>query len=407
MTSQNRIERTEIDPLMRWSLAIGIVVSIGCIVGAIFDPQQFFRAYLFTWLFYAGLSLGGLALVMIQNLTGGAWAFLTRRLAEALMKTLPLLAVLFVPIVSGLAFIYPWVSVEPGVAGGQRSWQERYLDPTFFCWRAAAYFAVWLALAWVLSRWSRQQDEEPRARTFWLAYKVSGLGLVLFAIALHFSTIDWIMSLEPEFTSTILGPLVFSGQLLSAYALVVLYFCRLLARPQFENVLSSKVLNDLGSLLLTLVVLWVYMVWFEFLLIWIADLPRGGIWYQARSQGAWKWLIVALTAIHFVIPFFLLLFRRVKQDRRWLGGIAALVFSSQVLFQYWQVMPAFDAPQIYRHWMDITAPIGMGGIWFACNLWLLERSPLLPVHDLNYAQAVRLYELDREEAAREEALNHA
>jgi hypothetical protein len=391
----------------RWQLrllVVGVVAFAICFVGGLLDPSQLFRAYLFNYLFLLGLALGSLAIVMIHHLTGGAWGVLVRRLAEAQMKMLPVAALLFAPIAFGLPHIYAWAGADAVATEVADSHWSRYLDPRFFCLRAVGYFVIWLALAAMMTAWSRRQDDAPDVRTSWRAYKSSGFGLLLLAITLHFAAIDWIMSLQPGFTSTIFGPLVFSSQLLSGFALTVILFCWLVARPEFTNILSSKVMNDLGSLLFTLLVLWAYLAWFQFMLIWIADLPRGNVWYLVRWHGIWRGLAIYLIVVHFAIPFVLLLFRAVKQNRMLLGIVAAVIFAGQWTFMYYQVMPVFEASGFGRHWMDLVMPLGIGGVWFAGLLWLIKRRPLLPVYDLNYRYASHLHELDVEELAREEVV---
>jgi hypothetical protein len=343
---------------------------------------------------------------MIHHLTGGAWGFLIRRVAEAQMKTMPLVAVLFVPVIFGLPHIYAWASWSISGAGMQESAWSRYLEPRFFYLRAAAYFAAWLILATLLATWSRRQDESPDVRNIWKSYKISGPGLLVLAITLHFASIDWIMSLVAGFSSTIIGPLVFSSQLLAGYSLSVMLCCWLIARPEFENIRSSEVMNDFGSLLFTFLVLWAYLAWFQFMLVWIADLPHGNVWYLIRWRGVWQLLNLYLIVVHVAVPFMLLLFRAVKQSRLRLGVVSAIIFVGQLLFIYDQVMPEFSATGLGRHWLDPLMPLGLGGIWFACFLWLLNRRPLIPIHDLNYEQAVRWREIDLQEAAREEVLAH-
>ena len=323
------------------------------------------------------------------------------------MKTLPLMALLFVPIGFGLRYIYRWAILPPLAANAHHTLQERYLQPDMFCWRAAGYFLVWLVLAFLLSRWSRKQDESNDARIAWKCYKLSGIGSLAFGIILHFAAVDWMMSLQTKFTSTIFGPLVFCGQLLSAYAACVVVFCLLAKRPDYERTVSTKAINDLGSLLFTFLILWAYMVWFEFMLVWIADLPHGTIWYLPRLEDGWNWLAIALVLFHFVIPFFLLLLRGVKRNPLLLGSVALLILVTQLIFVYLQIMPAFPATRPLDHWMDVLAPFGIGGIWLACFLWMLMQRPLLPRYDLNYGQAILLRKLDEEESARSETMAHA
>ncbi|MFO0788856.1 MAG: hypothetical protein U0805_05315 [Pirellulales bacterium] len=407
MSDALHLEREAIARPLRGSLSVGIIAAILCVPAALFDIEQFFRAYYVAWLFFLGLSLGSLALAMIQHLTGGAWTLLTRRLVEAQLKTLPLMALLAIPLVLGLPHIFLWAQPEAANPAPGESYQAWYLGLRFFYLRAGVYFAVWLVLAAMMNHFSRQLDNTNDALAVWRPYKVSGLGLVLFGVTLHFATIDWVMSLQPGFTSTMLGPLVFSGQLISAYALAVILFCCVIDRPQFAELLSDKVLNDLSSLLFTLAVLWAYLSWFDFMLIWIADLPRGNLWYTARSQGYWPTLFCVAGLGHFVIPFFLLQWRSIKENRLWLRRLATIILVSHVLVQYYQVMPVYGQWELSRHWLDPLPLLAIGGIWFASLLWLLTRRPLLPHCDLNYTQARRLHALDNAELARTEAANHA
>jgi hypothetical protein len=388
-----------------YSLVVGVAATIVCIIGAVFDWEQFLRAYLYSYLFVLGLSLGGLALVMIHNLTGGAWGLLIRRFAEAQMKMLPLMAILSLPIAFGLPHIYTWASIYVEHSNSlDSSFWRHFLEPWFFYLRVGCYFVIWLALMVIMSRWSRENDKAASARSFWRAYKASGFGLVILGVSMHFAAIDWIMSLQRGFTSTIFGPLIFSNQVLSSFALCVVLFCWIMARPDFENVLSSKAMNDLGSLLFAILILWAYLAWFQFMLIWMADLPRGNVWYLVRWREPWGSVGAILIMFQFVIPFFVLLLRMVKQSRRALGLVAAMIFIGQWIFMYYQTVPLFGLAGWAHHWMDWITPLALGGIWFAGFLWLLGRRPLLPVYDLNFEQALLLRKIDLEEMAREEAV---
>ncbi len=390
-----------------YALVVGGLATVGCVLGAVFDWDQFLRSYLFAYLFVLGLSIGSLALVMIHNLTGGAWGLLVRRLAEAQMKLLPLTAILSLPLVFGLKQIYAWANIEVASTATDTGYFWRhYLEPWFFYLRAAVYFIVWTVLIALMSAWSRGQDRSPSVGRFWWAYKLSGFGLVLLGVTVHFAAMDWIMSLQRGFTSTVFGPLIFSNQVLSSFALCVLLFCWLVARPELAGVLSSKAMNDLGSLLLVILVLWAYLSWFQFMLIWMADLPHGNVWYLVRWRGTWGIVGGSLVLVQFVVPFFALLLRTVKQSRRALAAISGLIFVDQWIFMYYQVAPLFGGTGWKNHWIDVLTPLALGGIWFAAMLWLLKRRPLVPRYDLNYQQAILLHEIDEQELAREEVLAH-
>jgi hypothetical protein len=391
----------------RWhgrSLWTGAGALVLCAVVASFEPASFFRAYLAAYLFYLGLALGSMVLLMAYHLTGGSWGFLIRRILEAAMKTLPLLAVLFVPIAAGVGYLYVWAQPEMVAASPKLQYQQFYLQPTWFCYRAVVYFALWLPLAFLLARWSRMEDETGNPRLAWKCLKLSGFGAVVYGVSLHFAAVDWAMSLQPVFHSTIWGPIFAVGQLLSAFCLTLIVLSRLIERAPLGEVASLKVRNDLGSLLLTLLILWAYLVWFQFMLVWIANLPVDIIWYLPRASWGWKAAIAVIAVLHFAVPFFLLLMRKVKQNSRAVAWIAGLILLMQLVFMHYQTMPGTADGSAAQYALCILVPIGLGGVWLAYFLWQLQRRPLLPTHDYNRQSALHLRHLDEEEAAREEGM---
>jgi hypothetical protein len=368
--------------------------------------EHLFRAYLIGWLFIWGLSMGSLALVMIHQLTGGAWGIVLRRRLEAQMRLLPLVALLFVPIALGTEHLFPWAR-SSGIAGNElHRFTADYFRREFVWARAIAYFGVWNVLAWLLSRWSWQEDERGDARPASRSNNLSGPGLVLYGISLHFAAIDWMMSIQWPFTSTIFGPIVAAGQLLSALACAVGWMSWNSGRFDGEQILSGKVLLDIGNLLLTLVIVWTYLVWCQFMLIWIGDLPRDNRWLAARAAPQWHAIAVALALFQFAVPFFLLLMRAIKQNVAALGGIAALVVLMQLLFVFYQLVPAFGAQPPLAIAVEVVLPLVMCGVWLFCARWLFNRRPALPLHDRNWPQIKHLWSVEQEEAAREEAIAH-
>ncbi len=390
----------------RRSLMIGIVMWAAFIAGGLFDPDQFFRAYLAAYLFYFGIAIGSMALLMIYHVTGGAWGFLIRRILEAGMRTLPLCALGFVPICFGVEHIYLWAQPAEVAASELIRSQQIYMNVPFFCGRAAGFFALWLLIAYGLSAWSRAQDRTGDQRLARRLDGLSGIGLVIYGVTIHFASIDWIMSLQPAFHSTIFGPLVASGQLLSAHAVALIVFAGLCRSAPMHEIISPKAINDLGNLLLTFVIVWTYMCWFQYMLIWIANLPADVIWYMPRLRDGWQWVALALLVFHFAIPFLLLLLRSVKQNVPMLASVAALVSFMQLVFMDYQILPVFHALRLREHWMDVVAPLALGGIWSSWFLSRLDSRPLLPAHDLNKLIAAHLRRTDEQEAAWEEALSH-
>ncbi len=399
-------DRTELDRMRNGSLIVGVAALAVCVVGAFFSPEQFFRSYLASYLFYQGIGLGCLAILMVYYLTGGAWGFLIRRLLEAGTRTLPLLALLLIPVGFGLGYLFLWARPEVVAEDKKIQWQQVYLNVPFWWGRAVLFFAVFLALTYLLNVWSRREDETGDPRYAPRLENLSGPGLVAFGICMHFAAVDWIMSLQPSFHSSIFGPLVVSGQVMSAQAMVLLVLAWAVRRPPLADAVSVEALSDLGNLLLTFLVIWAYMVFFQFMLIWITNLPYEVSWYTDRSRGGWEWVAWALFLLHFAVPFFLLLQRTVKRNPATLAGVAALLLFMQLVFSDYQVLPAFPGTTLAQHWMDFVMPFGLGGIWLAYFLWQLGRRPLLPDRDLNQDHALRLRREDLERAEREAVLSH-
>jgi hypothetical protein len=399
-------DRAELTRWQRWSLLVGIVALVICVVGAFFDPDQFYRAYLASYIFYWGIALGSLAILMIYHLTGGAWGFLIRRILEAATRTLPLVAIGFTPIAIGIGSLYRWAQPELVAHNEKLQHQQAYLNPGFFWGRVAIYFAIWIGLMVVFNVWSRAEDRSGEERYLWRQGKLAGFGLVLYGVTMHFAATDWILSIQSEIHSTIFPPLVVLGQLLSAHALALVVFARLTARPPLAEALSLKALNDLGNLLFTFLIIWAYMVWFQFMLIWIANMPGDVIWYLPRDRAGWQYVAWALFLFHFVLPFFLLLTRKVKRTPILTARVAGLLLFMQLIHGYYLVEPPYYADAIAQHWMDFLMPVALGGPWLAFFLWQVARAPLLPRHDMNAEEALHLRELDEEEAEREEALAH-
>jgi hypothetical protein len=389
-----------LDRPQRWGLLVGIIALAICAVGALFSPAQFFRAYLAAHQFYLGISLGCMVIVMIYHLVGGAWGFLIQRILEAGMRTLPYLALLFIPVACGANTIYVWADPDEVAAARDLQHKQVYLNVPFFWARAAVFFALWIAIVLLLDYWSRRQDETGDERYARRQEHLSGPGLIVFGITITFASVDWLMSLQPKFHSTIFAPLVVTGQLLSGHAVALIVLAWLAPRTAIADVISPKALSDLGNLLLTFLVLWAYMVWFQFMLIWIANLPNEVLWYLPRSEHGWQWVAYALMVFHFIIPFFLLLMRDIKQHLPTLAKIAGLLLGAHLVYVYYLVMPSFPDTTLSQHWMDFVTPIGIGGLWLWCFVRELKRRPLLPRRSEYRAEAVHLLQLDREAAHR-------
>jgi hypothetical protein len=398
--------RDDLQRITRRALVSGGVALVVCLLGALIDPPQFFRSYLAAWLFCLGLALGSLALLMIYHLTGGAWGLLIRRILEAQTRTLPLLALMFVPIALGMIYLFPWSNPELVADDERLQAKQFYLNPPFFFARTATYFMLWIGFAWLLNRWSRKQDAtgEPRLAADLLQW--SGFGAVAYGLTLHFAAVDYVSSLQPAFHSSIWGPLLAVTQLLSALAASIGVLAWLLPRTELGEIVSTKAIGDLASLLFSFVVLFAYMEYFQFMLIWMANVQIDVIFYLPRYGGAWKvigWLLIALG---FAAPFLLLLLRSVKQRPARLAKVCWLIVAMQLVHLYYEMIPAFAMSGFRHHWMNFVMPLALGGLWAAYFLWQLGRLPLVAPHDPNLASVAHLRHLDEEEVEREEVLAH-
>jgi hypothetical protein len=375
----------EVDQFQRRSLIVGSVASAICILGAIFNRDQFFRSYLVAYVFWLGITLGCFAILMIQHMSGGAWGLVIRRLLESATRTFPLLALLFVPVAIGVRSIYIWA--QPYAGEGNAALQHAldhkspYLNVPFFLARAVFYFAVWNLMTYFLNKWSLEQDRTGHRPLTTKLQSLSGPGLVLYGLTVTFASIDWLMSLEPQWFSTMYGVLIMGGQGLSAMAFIIAVVVVLSQYKPLSDVITPRHLHDLGKLMLAFLMLWAYFGFSQFLIIWSGNLPEEIPWYVRRLQTSWKWMGLALVVLQFALPFVLLLSRDLKRNARRLVVIATAVIVMRFVDLIWMTGPEFHASAFRIHWLDLIMPIGLGGLWLAYFAYQLKARPLLPIGD--------------------------
>jgi hypothetical protein len=372
------------------SLILGGGFTLLLAVGFFLDRRQFFHSYLFGFSFWAGISIGSLALLMLQHLTGGGWGLVIRRVLEASTRTLPLIAVLFVPIVLGAHSIYSWTDPEELTKHPVLVEKSKYLNLPFFTVRAAIYFAIWLALTYFLNRWSLSQDRTAD-REFTKRMRVlGGPGMVLFVFTVTFASIDWFMSLAPEWSSTIYGFIFVAAWALSALAFTVAVMAALAKHEPMNKIVGQSHFQDLGKLLLALVMLWSYFAFSQFLIIWSGNLPEEISWYHPRIHGAWGAIALAVVVLHFAFPFLFLLSRSFKRDSGKLVIVAVLILVMRLIDLFWMIAPTptFAGEHFHISWMDVIAPIAMGGLWLGVFARALTKRPLIPINDPLYETAL-------------------
>jgi hypothetical protein len=319
-----------------------------------------------------------LAFLMLHFLVGGGWGVMIRRLLESATRTLPLVTLLFVPLLFGLRAVYPWAS--PGHVAEDEILRQKsaYLNVPFFIARTILYLGLWGVLGYYLNRWSREQDASAELPAGKRMRRLSGPGLLIYLFTMSFASVDWIMSIEPHWYSTIYGFIWIVNQGVAAMAFAIIGLAWLGAREPLATRLRPGHFQDLGNLLLAFIMLWAYMVFSQYLIIWSGNLAEEIPWYLARTAGLWRWLPPLLVIFHFFVPLFLLLMRDVKRDRNVLVWVAAGVLVMRLLDTYWMIVPGFQNSAL--HWLDATLLIGIGGLWLGVFLWQLQKMPLLPLH---------------------------
>jgi len=345
--------------------------------------EQFFRSYLVAYLFWFGIALGCLPLLMLHHVVGGTWGFVIRRILEAGTRTLPLMLVLFVPLLFGIHSLYEWS--HPDVVARDEVLQAKhaYLNVPFFIIRAAIYFLAWIVFAWFLNRWSDEQDATGNPLLIRRFQLLSAPGIIVYSLAITFASIDWGMSLEPFWFSTIYGMLFIVGQPLAAFAFVIPVVVQLSESRPLSGFVRPEVFQDLGNLLLTFVMLWAYISFSQYLIIWSGNLTDEIPWYLHRGANGWQWVAALLALFHFAVPFVLLLGRANKRRKMILCRIAIAVLVMRWLDMYWLIAPSFF-PRVRIHIFDVLLFALLGGIWFYVFWGQLMKRPLLPLRDPNF-----------------------
>lgn len=371
----------QLSGLRRGALVVGALGVVLTLIGAVVDPAQFFHSYLVAFMYWLGLGLGCLGVVMVYHLTGGGWGVAIRRILEAGLATLPVLAVLFIPLAFGLHHNYEWTHTETVMADPVLSQKVAYLNIPFFLVRAAIYFLAWLTLAHFLYRWSGEQDRTGDPRIVVRLRKLSGGGIVLWGFMVTFAAFDWVMSLEPHWFSTIFGLLFITGQGLGALAFVAAIAFLLSPRDDFGPVLMPTILNDVGNLMLAFVMLWAYMSFSQLLIIWSGNLPEEIAWYMHRIGGGWKYVAMTLALFYFAVPFLILLGRGNKRQLPRLAALGAGILVVRLVDLFFLIAPDFYKNRLTVHWLDVATVAAVGGIWLTVFAWRLEQRPLLAPND--------------------------
>lgn len=387
--------RAQLDRIQRAALIVGVLGLALSTVGGFVEARQAAFSYLFAFVFWVGLPLGCLCVLMMHYLTGGGWGYPIRRFLEAGIATLPLMGLLFVPVVLSIKWLYPWTN--PAIVAHNEALQKihGYLNVPTYLGRMVAFFALWIGAAWFLNREGARQDEtvDPaptrRIRTF------SGPAMLVFVLTVSLALVDWVMVLEQNWYSTVYPAQVIIGMILVAFAFCTVMLGWTVGPAPFkreESPLSGIVkvehFHSLGNFQLAFVMMWAYLTVSQLIIIWSGNEPREISWYLHRTAGVWRYVAITLGLFYFALPFFLLLSREHKKSVRYLGGVAVLIFAMHALELWWQVMPSLHQQGLSISWLDFTTFYGMGGVWLALFLARLKTHLSVPQHDPRMEEAL-------------------
>lgn len=390
--------KTEINKIQTIAMGIGGILTIAVIVGFLIPDyrEQALRGWLLGFIFWGGIGIGSIGVLMLQYLTGGAWGVVIRRVAEAASRTLPFIIILFVPIILAVYFghLYAWTRVdliESELVKHAISHRGAFQTPLWWIVRTACYFALFGVMSVLLNRWSLNQDNaatnEESASWLGRATAFSGPTMVFFVLIVTFASVDWVMSLDAGWFSTIWGLLFAAGWALSFFCFAVIILSFLYDKAPMNAVLGKRHFHDIGKLMLALVMVWAYFNFSQYLIIWSGNLPEETQWYLTRMTGGWGVFGVLLIIFHFAVPFVILLSREVKRKPKMLAIVAAFILFMRLSDMFYLIEPSptvgsgHTEPGFHISLFDIIAPIGIGGLWLAYFFRELKRRPLVPVKD--------------------------
>jgi hypothetical protein len=382
-----RPEQAAIPPGHPWNRlpmiggAIAVLGIAACAILGPGNPKQFFFSWLVSFLFFLTLAVGGLFFVLIQYASQGSWGIVVRRIGETIFATMPVLAVLFVPVIFGMHDLFSW-SV-PGAADHDTllQWKSPFLNVRFFLIRAAIYFFCWSAIALVYYMRSRGQDATGDLAVSARLRRWSGPALIVLALTSTFASIDWIVSLTPRWYSTMFGVYFFAGSFIGFIALMSVLVPGMRRAGLLETVITAEHLHDIGKFLFAFMCFWAYIAFSQFLLIWYGNLPEEAVWYRARITASWKIVSILLMAGHFGVPFLYLMGRTVKRHASTLALGGAWLLTMHFVDVYWQVMPTLHPEGVRVSPLDFAAFAAIGGCFVAAVGWLMRRQALVPLRD--------------------------
>jgi len=373
---------TPLPGLKQFGMIAGVLGVVLAVAGYFMSgADRFFQAYLIAYTFWMGVILGSMALTMVQYLTGGVWGIILRRPFEAALRTMPVMTLLFVPIIFGMHSLYEWSHEGITQTDALIAAKAPYLNTPFFLGRQAFYFIVWNVMAHLLVKWSAEHDRTGDTALLDKLSKLSGGGLLVYGLTVTFAMVDWTMSVNPHWFSTIWGMLYAGGQGLSAFAFGIIVLAMLAGVSPLDRVLTRHHFHDLGKFLFAFLMLWAYLSFSQFIIIWSANIPEEIPHYLNRWDNSYKYLSIFIIVGHFIVPYALLLSRDLKRNMGKLRIIATWILAARVADYYWHVAPELTKGGMSISLLDVALPLALGGVFISLFVSNLGGRSLLPVND--------------------------
>jgi len=389
-----RPEQATIPPGHSWNrlplvgAVLAVLGAVACAILGLGNPKQFYFSWLVSFLFFTSLALGALFFVLIQYAAQGGWGIVLRRIGETIFATIPVMALLFVPVVLGLHDLYEWSHAGAAEHDALLRWKAPYLNTTFFLIRALIFFGLWSGIAILYYRGSRGQDVTGDPGVSARLRRLAGPAIIVLALTQTFASIDWIMSLTPHWYSTMFGVYFFAGSFVGFIALLSVVVVATRAAGLLETLITAEHMHDIGKFLFAFTAFWAYISFSQFFLMWYGNMPEETIWYKARMEGSWMTVSILLMAGHFGVPFLYLMGRSVKRKGATLAAGGAWLLAMHYLDLYWQVMPTLHPEGLRPSVLDVAAFVTVGGCFLAAAALLMRRQALVPIRDPRLAESL-------------------
>ena len=361
-------------------LGVGVLGLAATFAGMGIDKKQFFFSWLVAFWFFLTVALGGMFFAVLHHLVRAGWSTGYRRIAETFGVNTLLMAVLFIPILAGMGELYHWTHSDVVASDDIIKWKSPYLNTGFFIGRAVVFFALWILISHFFRKLSLKQDADGDTKHTFKMRFWAPLSTLVFALSITFAGIDWLKSLDPHWFSTMFGVCMFAGTMVCIFACLSLMGLWLTGKGQLTNTITIGQQHDAGKLMFGFTVFWTYVTFCQYYLIWFANIPEETVWYQHRLQGGWERIGLLLLLGHFFIPFWFLMSRHIKRNRTTLAIGASWMLFVHYMDIYYYVMPVHHH-HLHFHWMDLTAMLGIGGVFLAVVFKRFQKDPVVAHKD--------------------------